>query len=73
MTTVRRVDARIRALENRLDEVSGRQDIVLETMAAQIAEIHRGMSLILAMVARDPELAKSLDRREPSPDQDRTG
>lgn len=42
VTTVRRLDARIRALGTRLDEVSGAQEIVVERMAAQIDEIHRG-------------------------------
>ncbi|GAA2682233.1 MULTISPECIES: hypothetical protein [Actinosynnema] len=64
MSTVSKLDARIRALETRLNEVSGTQDIVVERMAAQIDEIHRGMSLILTMLTRDPELAKSADRAQ---------
>ncbi|MFF5096919.1 MULTISPECIES: hypothetical protein [Actinosynnema] len=71
MTTIRQIDARIKSLQNRLDEVSGTQDLIVEKMASDIEEIRRGMSLILAMLSRDPELAKLLtpDTQEPSKDQ----
>lgn len=71
MTTIRQIDARIKSLQNRLDEVSGTQDLIVEKMASDIEEIRRGMSLILAMLSRDPELAKLLtpDTQKPTKEQ----
>ncbi|GAA3883605.1 hypothetical protein GCM10022243_55400 [Saccharothrix violaceirubra] len=54
----RNLDARIRALETRLKQVEGIQQIQVEKLVAQVEETHRGVTLILSMLARDPELAK---------------